>query len=54
MRTLLSSCGVGLAFIGCIALARWISIQSAQHDPIGAAMVSGGLFTIAIAVLIRD
>jgi hypothetical protein len=54
VRTILSSCGIGLAFVGCLALAKWLGIQSSQHDPIGAAMVSGGLFTIAIAVLIRD
>jgi hypothetical protein len=54
MRAVLSSFGIGLAFIGCLALAKWLSLHAVQHDPLGAAMVSGGLFTIAIAVLIRD
>ncbi len=54
MRTILASCGVCLAFAAASVFAEWLSLQPVHHDPVGASMVSGGLFTIAIAVLIRD
>jgi hypothetical protein len=54
MRMVLSSCGIVVAFAACSAFAQWLSVQPAHPDPIGAWLVSGGLFTIAIAVLIRD
>ena len=54
MRMVLASCGACLAFIGCSLFAEWLSLQPVHHDPVGASLVSGGLFTVAIAVLIRD
>jgi len=54
MRTVLSSCGLLLAFAACSSLAEWLSQQPIPHDPVGASMVGGGIFTVAIAVLIRD
>ena len=54
MRTVLSTCGILLAFAACSSLAEWLSLQPVHHDPVGASMVGGGLFTVAIGVLIRD
>jgi len=54
MRMVLNACGLCLGFFASSMFAEWLSQQPAQHDPIGASMVSGGLFTIAIAVLIVD
>ena len=54
MRMVLASCGVCLAFVAASSFGEWLSLQPLHHDPVGASMVSGGLFTIAIAVLIGD
>jgi hypothetical protein len=38
----------------CLWLAPWRSIVAQPHDAAPAIVVAGGLFTVAIAVLIRD
>jgi hypothetical protein len=42
----------GLAL--CIRLAPWGSLLTRPHETAPAILVAGGLFTVAIAVLIRD
>ena len=54
MRIVLSSLGICLAFAAAATLAEWLSLQPLHHDPVGASMVGGGLFTLALAVLIQD
>ena len=54
MRMVLASCGGCAAFFGFSAFAEWLSRQPVPPNPVGASMVAGGLFTIAIAVFIRD
>ena len=54
MRMVLSSFGICLALVASATLAEWLSVQPLHHDPVGASLVGGGLFTVAIAVLIRD
>jgi hypothetical protein len=54
MRTVMASGAICIAFLAASVFARWLSVLPAHYDPLGAYLVSGGLFTIAIAVLIRD
>jgi hypothetical protein len=45
---------VAAAPLLCLWLAPWRSIMAQSHGAAPAIVVAGGLFTIAIAVLIRD
>ena len=38
----------------CLWFAPWRSIMAQSHDAAPAIVIAGGLFTVAIAVLIRD
>jgi len=46
--------GACAALAFCLWLAPWRSLAVQAHDAVPAIVVAGGLFTVAIAVLIRD
>jgi hypothetical protein len=46
--------GAGAALGFCLWLAPWRSPAASVHDAAPMLVVAGGLFTVAIAVLIRD
>jgi hypothetical protein len=45
---------VAAALAFCLWLAPWRSLGVQAHDAAPAIFLAGGLFTVAIAVLIRD
>jgi hypothetical protein len=46
--------GAAAAVTCCVWLAPWRTLAAEAHDAGPALVLAGGLFTVAIAVLIRD
>lgn len=54
MSKFVAFAGVAAALACCMWLAPWRSLGVQAHDAAPAMVLAGGLFTVAIAVLIRD
>jgi hypothetical protein len=46
--------GAAAAVTCCVWLAPWRTLAAGAHDAAPTLVLAGGLFTVAIAVLIRD
>ena len=54
MRKIIAFACIAAAPVVCLWLAPWRSVAAQSHGAAPAIVVAGGLFTVAIAVLIRD
>lgn len=54
MSKIVAFAGVAASLAFCLWLAPWRSLAVPAQDAAPAIVLAGGLFTVAIAVLIRD